>query len=138
RFRAGLVEADYRGERCADHPVALKGAADVLVPPRPDVIAGIHRAYLEAGADVLETNTFNATSIGLAEYRLGDAVADINREAARLARAVADELATPERPRWVAGAIGPTNKTPSLSPRGEDPGYRAAPSGHGHPPYLRP
>jgi len=134
--RAGLVEADYRGERFADHPVDLKGAADVLVLTRPDVIAGIHRAYLEAGADVIETNTFNATSIGLAEYRLGDAVADINREAARLARAVADELATPERPRWVAGAIGPTNKTLSLSPRVEDPGYRAVTFDQVHAAYL--
>src|SRR5690606_25577097 len=82
-------------------------------------------AYLRAGADVIETNTFNATRIGLAEYGLQDAIADINREAAKLARAAADAASTPGRPRWVAGAIGPTNKTLSLSPRVEDPGYRA-------------
>mgnify|MGYP000878433355 CR=1 FL=1 len=122
--RAGLAEADFRGERFADHPVDLKGANDVLVLTRPDVVASIHEAYLRAGADIVETNTFNATRIGLAEYRLDGAIADINREAARLARAVADRYATPERPRWVAGAIGPTNKTLSLSPRVEDPGYR--------------
>src|SRR5690606_41366744 len=117
--RGGLAEADARGERSADHPVDLKGANDVLVLTRPDVVASIHEAYLRAGADIVETNTFNATRIGLAEYRLDGAIADINREAARLARAVADRYATPERPRWVAGAIGPTNKTLSLSPRVE-------------------
>ncbi len=120
-----LSEADFRGERFADHPLDLKGANDVLVLTRPQTIADIHTAYLRAGADVIETNTFNATRIGLAEYGLQDAIADINREAAKLARAAADAASTPERPRWVAGAIGPTNKTLSLSPRVEDPGYRA-------------
>ncbi len=122
--RAGLTEADFRGERFAAHPRDLKGANDVLVLTRPDVIRGIHDAYLAAGADIVETNTFNATRLGLAEYGLGDAVAEINLAAARLARASADAASTPERPRWVAGSIGPTNKTLSLSPRVEDPGYR--------------
>jgi len=134
--RAQPSEADFRAERFAGHPVDLKGANDVLVLTRPDLIADIHRAYLRAGADIIETNTFNATSIGLAEYRLEDAVADINRQAARLARSVADELSTAERPRWVAGAIGPTNKTLSLSPKVEEPGYRAVTFDQVHAAYL--
>src|SRR5690606_299623 len=134
--RAGLSEADFRGGRFADHPVDLKGANDVLVLTRPDVVSGIHEAHLQAGADVIETNTFNATSIGLAEYRLEGAIADINREAARLARAAADRHSTPDRPRWVAGAIGPTNKTLSISPRVEDPGYRAVTFDEVHAAYL--
>jgi len=134
--RAGLSEADFRGGRFADHPVDLKGANDVLVLTRPDVVSGIHEAHLQAGADVIETNTFNATSIGLAEYRLEGAIADINREAARLARAAADRHSTPDRPRWVAGAIGPTNKTLSISPRVEDPGYRAVTFDQVHAAYL--
>ncbi len=134
--RAGLAEDDFRGERFAHHPVDLKGANDVLVLTRPDVVTAIHEAYLEAGADIVETNTFNATRIGLAEYRLEGAVADVNREAARLARAAADRFATPERPRWVAGAIGPTNKSLSYSPRVEDPGYRAVTFDEVHAAYL--
>ncbi len=134
--QANLAEEDFRGESFRGHELDLRGANDVLVLTRPDLIAGIHRAYLQAGADIIETNTFNATSIGLAEYGLGGAVADINREAARLARNVADELETKERPRFVAGAIGPTNKTLSLSPRVEEPGYRAVTFDQVHAAYL--
>jgi len=122
--QAGLDEAAFRGARFAGHARDLRGANDLLCLTRPDLIDSIHRDYLRAGADIIETNTFNATRIGLAEYGLGDVVAEINEVAARLARAAADEAATPERPRWVAGSIGPTNKTLSLSPRVEDPAYR--------------
>src|SRR5690606_32120593 len=122
--REELSEEQFRGERFAHHPRDLKGANDLLVLTRPRLISSIHEAYLAAGADIIETNTFNATQLGLAEYGLGEVVADINREAARLARAAADAAAGPERPRWVAGSMGPTNKTLSLSPRVEDPGFR--------------
>ncbi|HET8984403.1 MAG TPA: methionine synthase [Trueperaceae bacterium] len=122
--RTDLNEADFRGERFRQHDRDLKGANDLLVLTRPDLILDIHRQYLAAGADIIETNTFNATRLGLAEYGLGDAIHDINVAAARLARQAADEVSTAERPRWVAGSIGPTNKTLSLSPRVEDPGYR--------------
>jgi 5-methyltetrahydrofolate--homocysteine methyltransferase len=122
--RAGLAEADYRGERFRDHPRDLRGANDLLALTRPELIRGIHDAYLAAGADLIETNTFNATRLGLADYGLEAVVFELNVAAARLARAAADAAATPERPRWVAGAIGPTNKTLSLSPRVEDPGFR--------------
>jgi 5-methyltetrahydrofolate--homocysteine methyltransferase len=122
--REALDEAAFRGERFADHPRDLRGAHDVLSLTRPALIRAIHDAYLAAGADLIETNTFNATRLGLVEYGLGDAVVDINVAAARLARAAADAASSDTRPRWVAGAIGPTNKTLSLSPRVEDPGYR--------------
>jgi 5-methyltetrahydrofolate--homocysteine methyltransferase len=122
--REGLGEADFRGERFRDHPRDLRGANDLLALTRPELIRGIHDAYLAAGADIIETNTFNATRLGLADYGLEGVVAELNVAAARLARSAADAVATPERPRWVAGAIGPTNKTLSLSPRVEDPGYR--------------
>ncbi len=118
------TEADFRGELFTKHPKDLKGANDVLVLTRPELIRSIHEAYLRAGADIIETNTFNATRLGLAEYALGDHIAQINEAGARLARQAADALATAERPRWVAGSIGPTNKTLSLSPRVEDPSYR--------------
>ncbi|MFO7546195.1 MAG: vitamin B12 dependent-methionine synthase activation domain-containing protein [Trueperaceae bacterium] len=117
-------EETFRGERFRDHPKDLKGANDLLVLTAPDLIREIHDAFLAAGADIVETNTFNATRLGLAEYGLGDVVRDINVAAARLAREAADAVATPARPRWVAGSIGPTNKTLSLSPRVEDPGFR--------------
>ena len=122
--RHALGEEAFRGERFADHPRDLRGANDVLSVTRPELIRDIHAAYLEAGADIIETNTFNATRLGLAEYALDDAVADINRAAARLAREAADDASTPQRPRWVAGAIGPTNRTASLSPDVERPGFR--------------
>ena len=122
-----LTEADFRGERLQDHPVELKGDNDLLVLTHPEVIGEIHRAYLEAGADVIETNTFNATRASQADYGLAHLAYEINREAARLARALADEYSarTPDKPRFVAGVIGPTSKTLSLSPDVNDPGFRA-------------
>ena len=122
-----LSEADFRGERFASHPKDLRGDNDLLVLTRPDVVTAIHEAYLEAGADVIETNTFNATAIAQADYGMEAAVAEINRRAAELARAAADRCTarTPDRPRFVAGALGPTNRTLSLSPKVEDPGFRA-------------
>jgi 5-methyltetrahydrofolate--homocysteine methyltransferase len=125
--RHKLTEADFRGSRFASHGHDLRGDNDVLVLTRPDIIADIHRAYLDAGADILETNTFNSTSIAQSDYLLESAVYDLNREGARVARAVADEVTAkdPSRPRLVAGALGPTNKTLSMSPKVSDPGYRA-------------
>jgi 5-methyltetrahydrofolate--homocysteine methyltransferase len=120
----GLGESDFRGDRFHGHPKDLKGCNEVLVLTRPEVIAAIHRAYLEAGADILETNTFNATSICMAKYGLAPLVSEMNREAATLARRVADEFTelTPGRPRFVAGSIGPTTK--SASTVGAEPGSR--------------
>ncbi|GIX22137.1 MAG: methionine synthase [Gammaproteobacteria bacterium] len=124
--RHRLDEADYRGERFADWPRPLKGNNDLLVLTRPELIADIHRAYLDAGADIIETNTFNATRVAMADYGMEALCAEINRTAAALARRVADEAmrADPARPRWVAGVLGPTNRTASLSPDVEDPGKR--------------
>jgi 5-methyltetrahydrofolate--homocysteine methyltransferase len=121
-----LTEADYRGERFRDHPRDLQGDHDVLALTRPDVIAEAHRAYLRAGADIIETNTFTATRVSQADYGLGDVVAEINETAARIARGVADEFeaAEPARPRFVAGSLGPTNRTASLSSDVMDPGKR--------------
>ncbi|MFM8654812.1 MAG: homocysteine S-methyltransferase family protein, partial [Verrucomicrobiota bacterium] len=125
--RHQLSEKDFRGDRFASHAKDLKGNNDILVLTRPDVIGGIHRAYLEAGAEILETNTFNATSISQADYGLESAVRDINLAAARLARKTTDEFlaAHPERQAWVAGAVGPTNRTLSMSPDVNRPDYRA-------------
>jgi 5-methyltetrahydrofolate--homocysteine methyltransferase len=122
----GLEEADYRGRRFADHGSDLKGNNDLLNLTQPQMIADIHRMFLDAGADILSTNTFNATTVAQADYGTGDAVEEINREGARLARAVADAVtrSDPERPRFVAGALGPTNRTASISPDVEDPGFR--------------
>jgi len=122
----GLAEADYRGERFATHPHDLKGNNDLLVLTRPDVVTAIHRAYLAAGADLLETNTFNATSISQADYGLEHVVGDLNREGARLARACCDaaEATDPSRPRFVIGVLGPTSRTASISPDVNDPGFR--------------
>jgi 5-methyltetrahydrofolate--homocysteine methyltransferase len=122
----GLSEQQFRGQRFADHDHDLAGNNDLLSITQPEVIAGIHRAYLEAGSDVIETNTFSATRISQADYGTEDAAYDINVAAARIAREVADEFTArnPERPRYVAGALGPTNKTASLSPDVEDPGAR--------------
>lgn len=121
-----LGETDYRGERFASHTCDVKGNNDLLVLTRPDIIQQIHRDYLEAGADILETNTFNATTIAMADYQMEDLVPEINREATRLAREVADEFtrANPEKPRFVAGVLGPTNRTASISPDVNNPGYR--------------
>ena len=120
----GLQEADYRGERFLTHAKDLKGNNDLLCLTRPEVIRGIHTAYLEAGADILETNSFNATRISQAEYGLADIAFELNVAAARLAREVADEFSTPDKPRFVAGVLGPTSRTASLSPDVNDPGAR--------------
>jgi 5-methyltetrahydrofolate--homocysteine methyltransferase len=119
----GLTPADYRGERFADHPRDVAGDPDLLNLTRPDVVLAIHRAYLDAGADLTTTNTFTATSIGQADYGLEDVVYELNLEGARLARQACDERA--DGPRFVAGSIGPLNQTLSLSPRVDDPAYRA-------------
>jgi len=119
-----LAEADYRGERFADWSCDVKGNNDLLVLTQPQIIKDIHKAYLEAGADIVETNTFNATSISMADYQMEELVYEINREAAAVARAACDEFETAERPRFVAGVLGPTNRTASLSPDVNNPGYR--------------
>ena len=117
-------EAGYRGERFADWPSDLIGNNDLLTLTQPEIIAGIHREYLAAGADLVETNTFNANAVSLADYGLEEYSYELNLESARLARAVADEFATAERPRYVAGALGPTTRTASISPDVNDPGAR--------------
>lgn len=117
-------EAGYRGERFADWPSDVQGNNDLLTLTQPDLIAGIHREYLEAGADIIETNTFNANAISLADYGMQELAYELNFEGARLARAVCDELSTPEKPRYVAGALGPTTRTASISPDVNDPGAR--------------
>ena len=122
-----LEEEDFRGERFAHLSGQLKGNNDLLCLTRPDVIQEIHRKYLEAGADIIETNTFSSTTISMADYRVETYVDEINRAAVKLARAVADEYTAknPDKPRFVAGAVGPTNKTCSMSPDVNNPAYRA-------------
>ncbi len=120
----GLQEDDFRGERFAEHERDLKGNNDLLTLTRPDIIRDISHRYLEAGADILETNTFNATSVSQSDYGLGSLVRELNETAARLARESCDAHSTPERPRLVAGVLGPTNRTTSLSPDVNDPGFR--------------
>ena len=122
-----LSEADFRGERFKDLPGLLKGNNDMLCLTRPDVIEEIHRKYLEAGADIIETNTFNATAVSMADYHMQAYCREINHAAARLARKIADEYTarTPEKPRFVAGSVGPTNKTCSMSPDVNNPAFRA-------------
>ena len=122
RFKLG--EADFRGARFADHPKDLKGNNDLLVLTRPDVIRDIHEQYLAAGADIVETNTFGATSIAQDDYGLGHLAREMNVAAARLARAACDQYATADRPRFVAGALGPTPRTASISPDVNDPAAR--------------
>ncbi|WP_029919728.1 methionine synthase [Nevskia soli] len=119
-----LGEADYRGERFRDWPHDLKGNNDLLVLTQPDIIREIHRKYLVAGADFIETNTFNSQSISLADYHMEALAYELNFEAAKLARLETDAASTPERPRFVAGALGPTNRTASISPDVNDPGKR--------------
>ena len=121
-----LTDADYRGERFADHPFELSGNIDLLTLTRPDVVTDLHNGFLEAGAELLTTNTFTATSIAQADYGTQDLAREINREAARLARAAADAMTarTPDRPRYVLGSLGPTNKTASISPDVNDPSFR--------------
>ncbi|MEJ5263791.1 MAG: methionine synthase [Bacteroidales bacterium] len=125
--RYQLSEEQYRGERFKDFPYPLKGNNDILCLTQPAIIREIHEQYLDAGADIIETNTFNANAISQSDYHLEDIVYELNVAAAKIARAAADKFTelTPEKPRFVAGSIGPTNKTASISPEVNDPGYRA-------------
>ena len=122
-----LTEEDFRGERFKDWNQPLKGNNDLLSITCPDIIKSIHREYLEAGADIIETNTFSGTTIAMADYGMEELVYKLNYESAKIAREVCDEFkgVTPDKPRFVAGAIGPTNRTASLSPDVNDPGFRA-------------
>ncbi|HEX3725890.1 MAG TPA: homocysteine S-methyltransferase family protein, partial [Pirellulales bacterium] len=121
-------EADFRGAAFADHPRDLKNFIDILAISQPAAIAKIHRQYLEAGADIIETNTFGATSVAMADFDLSDQVRPLNLAAVALARRAVDEmnLRTPQRPRFVAGSIGPTNKQLSIAGNVNDPGHRSA------------
>src|SRR5439155_11948759 len=122
-----LDEASYRGH-FKDHPAELKGNNDLLNITRPEIITAIHDQYLEAGADILETNTFNSNAISMSDYQMESLVYDLNVAGAKLARAAADEFmaADPGRPRFVAGSVGPTNRTASMSPDVNNPAFRAA------------
>jgi 5-methyltetrahydrofolate--homocysteine methyltransferase len=122
--RYKLQEADYRGERFKDHPRDIKGNNEMLQLVRPEVLREIHAQYLAAGADIIETNTFGATSVAQDDYHLGYLAREMNVAAARLAREVADQYETPDKPRFVAGALGPTPRTASISPDVNDPGAR--------------
>jgi len=122
--RYKLVEADYRGERFKDHPKDLKGNNDMLQLSKPEVITEIHEQYLAAGADILETNTFGATSVAQDDYGLGAFAREMNVAAAKLARAACDKYSSADKPRFVAGALGPTPKTASISPDVNDPAAR--------------
>lgn len=125
--RLQLTEDDFRGKRFADAAIPLKGNNDLLSLTRPDDIYNIHCQYLEAGADIIETNTFSATSIAMADYQLSDLAYELNYESAKLAKKATEKFTSlnPEKPRFVAGAIGPTNKTASMSPDVNNPAYRA-------------
>ncbi|AGC76944.1 5-methyltetrahydrofolate--homocysteine methyltransferase [Nonlabens dokdonensis] len=120
-------EDDFRGDRFKNHPCDVKGNNDLLSITQPEAIAAVHRAYFEAGADIVETNTFSATTIAMADYEMEFLVDELNEQSAIIAKQVADEFTArePHKPRYVAGAIGPTNKTASMSPDVNDPGYRA-------------
>jgi 5-methyltetrahydrofolate--homocysteine methyltransferase len=122
-----FAEADYRGERFKDYEILLKGNNDLLSLTQPEAIKEIHRKYLEAGADIIETNTFSGTTIAMADYAMEDLVYELNYESARIAKEVALEFTKkePHKPRFVAGSMGPTNKTASMSPDVNDPGFRA-------------
>jgi 5-methyltetrahydrofolate--homocysteine methyltransferase len=122
--RLRLTESDYRGERFKDHPKDLKNNGELLSLTRPGVIRDIHDGYLAAGADIIETNTFGATRIAQDDYGLGDLAAQMNLASAKIAREAADKFATPDKPRFVAGALGPTPKTASISPDVNDPAAR--------------
>ncbi|MCC6134743.1 MAG: methionine synthase [Candidatus Contendobacter sp.] len=119
-----LQETDYRGERFRDWPTDLKGNNDLLTLTQPAIIREIHAAYLEAGADIIETNTFNSTAVAMHDYQMESLAPELNQAAAQLARQVADQYSTPDRPRFVAGILGPTNRTASLSPDVNNPGFR--------------
>lgn len=125
RYR--LEEDDFRGERFKNHSHSLKGNNDLLTLTRPDILRDIHDAYFEAGADIAETNTFSSTTIAQADYHLEEIVYELNREAAKIAKASADHFTalTPDKPRFVAGSIGPTNRTASISPDVNNPAFRA-------------
>ncbi len=125
--RYNFSEEDFRGDRFKDFPYSLKGNNDLLSLTQPKAIQDIHAQYFEAGADIVETNTFSGTTIGMADYHLEDIVYELNFESAKIARKVADEFTAknPDKPRFVAGSIGPTNRTASMSPDVNDPGYRA-------------
>lgn len=125
--RHTLEEEDFRGERFKDHAHPVKGNNDLLSITRPDIIKEIHALYYEAGADIAETNTFSGTTIAQADYHLEEAVYDINYQSAKIAKEVAEEFTArePHKPRFVAGSMGPTNRTASLSPDVNDPGFRA-------------
>ncbi|MDT0677077.1 homocysteine S-methyltransferase family protein [Autumnicola musiva] len=120
-------EEDFRGERFKDWPVPLQGNNDLLSITQPEAIAAIHRKYFLAGADIVETNTFSGTTIAMADYKMEELVYELNFESAKIAKSVAEELTAenPDKPRFVAGAMGPTNKTASMSPDVNDPGFRA-------------
>lgn len=122
-----FTEEDFRGEQFKDWKLSVKGNNDMLSITQPDAIKEIHRKYFEAGADIVETNTFSGTTIAMADYEMQDYVYQLNYESAKIAREVADEFtkANPNKPRFVAGSMGPTNKTASMSPDVNDPGYRA-------------
>jgi len=124
--RLKLTEADFRGERFKDWPRDLKGNNDLLILTKPDAVEAIHREYFEAGADIVETNTFSSTTIAQADYGMEALAYELNYEGARIARRAADKVAAETgRPRFVAGAIGPTNRTASISPDVNNPGFRA-------------
>ncbi len=120
-----LTEEDYRGDRFANFSHPLKGNNDLLVLTQPHIIEEIHGEFLKAGADIIETNTFNAQSISMADYHMTDLIKELNVEAAKIAKRAANAYSTPEKPRYVAGAVGPTNRTASLSPDVNNPGFRA-------------
>ncbi|MDX5346895.1 MAG: homocysteine S-methyltransferase family protein, partial [Hymenobacteraceae bacterium] len=125
--RYKLQENDFRGERFKNHSVDVKGNNDLLSLTRPDIIKTIHQEYLNAGSDIIETNTFSSTSIAMADYKMEDLVYELNYESARIAKEAAGEATAqnPQKRRFVAGAIGPTNRTASLSPDVNNPGFRA-------------
>lgn len=125
RFK--FEEEDFRGERFKDFPHPLKGNNDLLSITQPEAVKSVHREYFAAGADIVETNTFSGTTIGMADYHMEDLVYELNFQSAKIAKEVADEFtaAEPHKPRFVAGSIGPTNRTASMSPDVNDPGYRA-------------
>ena len=125
--RYKFTEEDFRGERFKDHPVPVQGNNDLLSLTQPQAIAEVHRKYFEAGADIVQTNSFSGTTVAMADYHMEDLVYELNYESARIAKEVALELTEkePDKPRFVAGSMGPTNKTASMSPDVNDPGFRA-------------
>ena len=122
--KQNLTEEDFRGEIFKNSKVNLKGNNDVLALTKPDALKIVHRAYLEAGADIIETNTFSSTKISQKDYHLENYIEELNTASIKVARKIADEYSTDEKPRFVAGSIGPTNKTASISPDVENPAFR--------------